>query len=214
MSDYFSTIKVREKNRLHAIQLENNLKDLRNIKQIVLANTSKIEVFQGINKQIQSELQRDYSISDLKRKLYNLTIIHELEAVLSELGNIKDFPTSQTENEVKKQIKYCYETMKLEDIPTSVKQCISINNYVHSERARIKQEIIARIYMEEQKRLQREREERERNIKIAKYIGIAIAIGFGIWLLITYVIPFLVEWGVAILVTIILILILAYFSRD
>ena len=40
---------------------------------------------------------------------------------------------------------------------------------------------------------------RQRNLKIAKYVGIAILIGFGLWLIIAFVIPFVIEWWWAIL---------------
>ena len=60
------------------------------------------------------------------------------------------------------------------------------------EKERLEANRLARLEVERQARL-------KRNKKIAKYIGIALAIGLGIWIIIAFIIPFVVEWWPALL---------------
>lgn len=211
MSAYINYIQERERKRVYQNQLEHNLKEIGAIKNIVRSHSTKIDKYKGIKNQINTEIKNYNSIPNLKSSLEKfVTDVSVLDTVLSELNNINDFPTSQTETETKNHISYCNITMQLQDVKSTIDKTVNIANKIRAERNRIENENRAYQEQQERERLERERIERERlaeeaerrkerNLKIAKYVGIALAIGVGIWILLAFIIPFIMEWWWAIL---------------
>lgn len=171
------------------------------VKTLAKSNAENLSVFKGINIDLVESVEK--SINDLEELsvfLQNMKEnMHELSLLRSVLVKLETHSlalSSEFEHSVKAFSHKAYENMRSADISSMRKDA---NNLIYAmdEFEREKAE------WRRQEELRREREKAEKRKRIIKYGAIGAGILIGIYILIVFVIPFIMEWWLVILLVVI-----------